>query len=65
MFEGNILNICIYIITHPYPGGDTEPETLFTHAYDHRRWKIAQIIEKLGFILCFGFNLDELLVEVY
>ena len=29
--------------------GDTESETLFTHAYDHRRWRITQNIEKLGF----------------
>jgi pathogen-inducible salicylic acid glucosyltransferase len=33
--------------------GDIEPETLVTHAYDHRRWRIAQTIEKLGFNLCF------------
>ena len=33
--------------------GDTKPETLVTHAYDYRRWRIAQIIEKLGFSLCF------------
>ena len=45
--------------------GDTEPEILFTHAYDHRRWRIAQTIEKLGFNLCFEFNLYDLLVEFY
>jgi hypothetical protein len=31
----------VYIITHPYPGGDIEPEILFTYTYDHKRWKIA------------------------
>jgi len=36
-------------------GGDTEPEILFMHAYDHRRWRIAQTIEKLGFNLYFWF----------
>ena len=45
--------------------GDTEPEILFTHAYDYRRWRIAQTIEKLGFNLCFGLNLYELLDEFY
>jgi len=34
-------------------GGDTELEILFMHAYDHRRWRISQIIERLGFSLCF------------
>ena len=33
--------------------GDTEPETLVTRAYNYRRWRIAQTIEKLGFSLCF------------
>ena len=33
-------------------GGDTEPEILFMHAYDHRRWRIAQTIERLSFNLC-------------
>ena len=45
--------------------GDIEPETLFTHANDHRRWRIAQTIERSGFNLCFGFNLYELLNEFY
>ena len=45
--------------------GDTEPEILFMHANDHRRWRIAQTIERLGFNLCFGFNLYDLLVEFY
>ena len=46
-------------------GGDTKPEILFMRANDHRRWRIAQTIERLGFTLCFGFNLYELLVEFY
>jgi hypothetical protein len=33
--------------------GDTEPETLVSHAYDYRRWRITQTIKKLGFSLCF------------
>jgi hypothetical protein len=45
--------------------GNTEPEILFIHANDHRRWRIAQTIERLRFNLCFGFNLYELLVDVY
>jgi hypothetical protein len=32
---------------------DTEPEILFMHANDHRRWRIAQAIERMGFNLCF------------
>ena len=34
-------------------GGDTEPETLFMHANDYRRWRVAQTIKKLGFSLYF------------
>ena len=34
-------------------GGDTEPEILFMHAYNHRRWRIAQTTNRLGFNLCF------------
>jgi hypothetical protein len=45
--------------------GDTKSEILFIHANDHRRWRIAQTIERLDFNLCFGFNLYELLVEFY
>ena len=45
--------------------GDTEPETLFMHANDHRRWRIAQTIERSSFNLCFGLNLYELLDEFY
>jgi hypothetical protein len=33
--------------------GDTEPEILFMHVNDHRRWRIAQTIERMGFNLCF------------
>ena len=46
--------------------GDIEPETLVTRAYNYRRWRIAQTIEKLGFNLCFfGLNSYGLLVKVY
>ena len=55
----------IELFFNNYLDGDTEPEILFVHANDHRRWRITQTIERLCFNLCFGFNLYELLVEFY
>lgn len=43
-------------------GGDTKPETLSTHSYDHRWWRVVQSVKRMGFSLCFLF---ELLVKVY
>jgi len=60
-----ILVIILNYSLNNYLDGDTEPEILFVHANDHRRWRIAQTIERLCFNLCFGFNLYELLVEFY
>ena len=34
--------------------GDIEPEKLFMHANDHRRWRIAQTIKRLSFSLSFS-----------
>ena len=34
--------------------GDTEPETLFMHANDHRRWRIAQTIERSALTYVLG-----------
>jgi hypothetical protein len=60
-----ILVIILNYSLNNYLDGDTEPEILFVHANDHRRWRITQTIERLCFNLCFGFNLYELLVEFY
>ena len=62
--ERQIFNITFK--THYYIADrDTEPETLFMHANNHRRWRIAQTIERSGFNLCFGLYLYELLDEFY
>jgi len=43
----------VVIIQLGFSDGDTEPEILFMHSNDHRRWRIAQTIERLGFNFMF------------
>jgi hypothetical protein len=43
----------VVIIQLGFFDGDTEPKILFMHTNDHRRWRIAQTIERLSFNLCF------------